>query len=1421
MFFNESKRKSLLAKYEEAEAVERALLRVLAAIFVPVPIAVLSKVWNGIMSPSIPNGPSTSAPENISFLIDRMDKLGLVIHGAFADAPSTELYLCHRLLAEPLSRESARTGEFRQIHNAILRTPEVLKDRNIHNIRGYFTHREGYMRDLRAALYTQHEKTFQELCYIRRFEPNEPMDFLVYSLGETPKFKDPLMEIVCNPLDADLLLNLPSYMRLVCFERLNDLASLYPELHTELARLLPLLLKKENNRPYITLSLATIHLERGDFKAAEQVLETPLMQEFPESWALRATLALVHGNASIDLRLFDQGIKLLCRYLRKRKSVSYESWFSFLHPLLIMSLDPSDTGRKRMRDIVAAALETSHEDFARSIFNMLDYFTHPFGQREDIFDLDEVTDITAASTAPAVILCYFLLGSWADPDRLRTQVPMGIEACLRMRSLGMLAQELASILRILDPDCAGKLEAIPEPKHPLRLLLQHKPAWKTSLEDLVQLASEKETTKGKSGDKRIIWRLEWSSPKDGRQREITNLKVKPCRQTMGKSGWSIGQSVALDKFIKNPDSEEAATEQDKRIIRSPHLDNRYYIWWEFQPNVVELANHPLLFRGETNERVEVAIGEPMISVLESGDNYIIAMDPYPSELHEKSAVIIREESHNSLRIYELNDSHMRLARILGRKGLKVPATEKEGLLRALGGLASFVTVHSAVAGVASGTEKVEPDARLFVLLQPLGKDGLDAEVVVRPLGSGSAVCAPGVGGENIFGMQDGRRVTTRRDLAAERQSLADMATRCPALGTAEQFEDADNRWAIDTPELALELLLQLQDLEPERAVVEWPKGGERRISRILPSNLTMRVQSGQDWFSVSGKVQVDDGLVLTMQQLVKHASGAGKFIPLGGNSFLALTEAFRRRIETIAALGDVRADDIRLPALSIALLRGIEEDVGAFQECTEWRTVAAKFDEAETLTPAVPSTFTGELREYQAEGFTWMMRRAHCGCGVCLADDMGLGKTIQALAVLLARGAAGPALVIAPTSVCANWMDEAARFAGSLNFHELRTGDRESTVNALGPMDVLVSSYGLLVSEQELLTKVDWHTILLDEAQAIKNMDTKRSAAAMELKSDFRIATTGTPIENNLSELWNIFRYNNPGYLGSLDRFNTRLAVPIEQRGDKNARRRLKRLIAPFVLRRTKSQVLTELPPKTEMIRHVTMNDEERVIYEAVRKNAIEAIDASDSGDKRMIILAQLVKLRRACCNSALVLHEEEARPSAKMDAFVEIVEELRASGHKALVFSQFVGHLTFLRRRLDQLGITYQYLDGSTPPAQRASSVSAFQAGTGDCFLISLKAGGTGLNLTAADYVIHMDPWWNPAVEEQASDRTHRIGQHRPVTVCRIIAKDTVEDKIVKLHGRKKELAESLLDDTGAPSRLSSEDMLRLIKGEDLDEGE
>jgi SNF2 family DNA or RNA helicase len=369
-------------------------------------------------------------------------------------------------------------------------------------------------------------------------------------------------------------------------------------------------------------------------------------------------------------------------------------------------------------------------------------------------------------------------------------------------------------------------------------------------------------------------------------------------------------------------------------------------------------------------------------------------------------------------------------------------------------------------------------------------------------------------------------------------------------------------------------------------------------------------------------------------------------------------------------------------------------------------------------------------------------------------------------------------------------------------------------VTEAGPFDLVICSYALLQQELDLFTARAWHTLVLDEAQAVKNFATKRAQAVLALAADFRMVTTGTPIENRLDELWMLFRFLNPGLLGSRERFNERFGGPIERNRDARARARLRRLTRPFVLRRTKSEVLAELPERTEITLAVEPDERELAFHEALRRTALAAIEGGGIPleQRRFQVLAELMRLRRACCDPRLVA-PESGLVGSKLEAFTLLVEELTANRHKALVFSQFVDYLVLLRGELDRMGVRYQYLDGATPAAERAKRVSAFQAGVGDLFLISLRAGGFGLNLTAADYVIIADPWWNPAVEDQAAARAHRMGQERPVTVYRLVMKGSIEERIMELHRDKRALAEGLFAGEEFGGAVSVEELVKLLR--------
>jgi SNF2 family DNA or RNA helicase len=538
-------------------------------------------------------------------------------------------------------------------------------------------------------------------------------------------------------------------------------------------------------------------------------------------------------------------------------------------------------------------------------------------------------------------------------------------------------------------------------------------------------------------------------------------------------------------------------------------------------------------------------------------------------------------------------------------------------------------------------------------------------------------------------------------------------------------------------------------------------------------------------------------------------------VPLGDGRFVALTRHLQAQLQQLANVSEPHKACRRVHALGAPVLDAVLGEAGEIKADAAWKRHVARIRSAEGWTPALPPTLQAELRDYQVEGFVWLARLARWGAGACLADDMGLGKTVQAIAVMLDRAAEGPCLVVAPTSVCPNWEAEIARFAPTLTTHRLSAAtDRAALIAGLGPNDVLVCSYTMLHLTAEALAGRPWQMVVLDEAQAIKNAETKRAQASLTLQAGFRVALTGTPVENYLDELWSLFHFVNPGLLGSREGFQKRFAVPIERDRDPHARQALRALIRPFLLRRTKAAVLSELPPRTEQTVTVEMSEAERAFYEALRQRALESIEAMDApkGRRKIQILAEITRLRRACCNPALI-DAAAGVPSGKLDAFLELVEELLRNRHRALVFSQFVGHLALVRAALDARGIAYEYLDGSTPSDERERRVASFQSGGAPLFLISLRAGGTGLNLTAADYVVHLDPWWNPAVEDQASDRAHRIGQERPVTIYRLIMQDSIEERILRLHRDKRDLASELLDGSEVAGRLSEEALLELIR--------
>jgi superfamily II DNA or RNA helicase len=811
--------------------------------------------------------------------------------------------------------------------------------------------------------------------------------------------------------------------------------------------------------------------------------------------------------------------------------------------------------------------------------------------------------------------------------------------------------------------------------------------------------------------------------------------------------------------------------------------------------------------------------DPLISPVPPAiDEHFTASD-ISAEAERRNSIRILRDAPESARLIRIGPAQRRVAELVAKQW-RVPVSAQTELEAALRVLAGHFQLHSD----AQAGERVAAESRLRAQLSPQG-DGLRLRLLVQPFGTHGPAVVPGRGRERLLSLHQGLNLSTERDLAAEARHLAAVVDALPFLqGEAGD----DSTWLLVDPEQALSAVERLPQL-PAVAGVDWPRGKPVRVTAVASGALQARVRSGADWFGLEAEVRVDEHRVLGLQQLLRLAQAArgSRYIALGDGDYLSLTDQLRRQLADLQALaqadGASAKDGLRLPAAAAAWLAETLEDT-ALQGDKPWRARLAMLDEAAALEPAVPAGLQAELRGYQQEGFAWMARLAHAGLGACLADDMGLGKTVQTLALLLHRASdkasPGPALVIAPTSVCSNWVDEARRFAPGLRVSLYgEGGDRAAQLQGLAAGDLLVASYALVPIDEAAFSAVAWSTLVLDEAQALKNAGTKRSKSVAQLSAGFRLALTGTPVENRLADLWALMNLLNPGLLGSSGQFSERYAGPIERERDPAAQARLRRIVSPFLLRRTKSQVLADLPPRTEIVHRVEPGPEERAFLEASRRAALERVaelpvdgDASTGGNA-FHVLTELTRLRRAACDPRLVA-PELGIVGAKAHEFEQLAVELVAGRHKALVFSQFTDFLKLLGARLDAVGLKYQYLDGSTPAAERGKRVAAFQRGEGDLFLISLKAGGFGLNLTAADYVLIVDPWWNPAAEDQALGRAHRIGQQRPVTVYRLVTAGSVEERIIDLHRDKRALADGILEGQDSAAPLGAQALAALLGG-------
>ena len=589
-----------------------------------------------------------------------------------------------------------------------------------------------------------------------------------------------------------------------------------------------------------------------------------------------------------------------------------------------------------------------------------------------------------------------------------------------------------------------------------------------------------------------------------------------------------------------------------------------------------------------------------------------------------------------------------------------------------------------------------------------------------------------------------------------------------------------------------------------------------RFNTAKPST-KIYISSHTDWFDAKVEIYFGEQKI-TVADVKKALTNKQQFVQLQDGSLGILPEEWIKKYSLLFRVGEGKSEKMKLSRYHFSIIEELYENRNEEELFFQLEERYDKLKEFKNIEPVeAPEHLKQILRPYQESGFQWLNYLHEVKWGGILADDMGLGKTVQALSFIQhikETKSSLKALVVCPTTLMYNWENEIKKFTNSLTYYIHHGGLRDKKLVSNPQVDIIITTYGTLRSDIKSFVEPDFDYIILDESQAIKNPSSKVTKAASLLKAKSRLCLSGTPLQNNTFDIFAQMNFLNPGMLGTMEFFKQEFAVPIDKFGEQQQKEHLRKLLYPFILRRTKEQVAKDLPDKTEMILFCEMGDEQRKVYDAFRNDfrdkILGVVESQGIGRSQLTILQGLMKLRQIC-DSPAIMKDDEKFPnvSIKLDELVrEITENI--SDHKALIFSQFLGMLALIRERLEEMGVKYEYFDGSTSAPDRETAIQGFQNDeTCRVFLISLKAGGVGLNLTAADYVYIVDPWWNPAVEQQAIDRTHRIGQTKNIFAYRMICKDTVEDKILKLQEKKKALAADLItDDAGFVKNLTREDI-------------
>ena len=930
-------------------------------------------------------------------------------------------------------------------------------------------------------------------------------------------------------------------------------------------------------------------------------------------------------------------------------------------------------------------------------------------------------------------------------------------------------------------------------------------AWERKLDLLKQHfgINEQDSSINFKKTQRFVWVLDLA-------KKQLHLKKQ---QSLKSGSWSQGQDYDLQFAYRINSTDSSLSLQEKNILKlfeDDYRDNNKNDYSSLDKALVMLCGMKNVYADNyTHHKLNLRLAKPCLELKDKGNGF------YHLKLShdfENPTVFLEKDGSESCSVVACGPELIKLRSVLGASGIELPISAEAEIKHILKAAEADLEIVSDLEF--EDLPVLEAPTKPYVLVYfDAYNFKLKIEVFMNPSADGLNLVPAGSGRERIkLTNLTGDKFLCVRNFKEEEAAVA-LLLKVLSLETySAELEGVD---------ACLDLIAKLEAQKkhyPDSLDIEWKQGEKIRVlARTNYSSLHVNVKSKNNWFEYSGEIQLDEDRVVSLDEILTNLQTShGNYVKLNTGEFLGLTEELKKSLQKLKYISETSEN--KLHKLAMNGIVDLEQEGAIISKDKVWQEHIDKLKGFAKLQVQLPKNFTAQLRDYQYDGFVWMSRLAYLGAGACLADDMGLGKTIQTIAILLNHLKDKPCMVVAPTSIVNNWQSELDKFSTGIKSHilsETQGEDRKALLTSLKAGDVLLCSYGLLQNYVDILEGLEFGVLVLDESQAIKNPLTKRAIAAKQLKADFRLVLTGTPIENNLAELWSQFDFINPGLLGSLKSFQGKFANAIEVNKDKVAQASLKQLIQPYMLRRLKDQVLDDLPPKIEQTVKIEFDPDEAAFYEVIRKQAIEKLEGdaeTNMGKRKLLILAEMSKLRRACCHPSLVSAPGEYE-GAKNKEFFSLVTSLKANQHKALVFSQYTSYLKLLRSYLDMMDINYLYLDGSTPAKKRKELVNQFQEGGHDLFLLSLKAGGSGLNLTNADYVIHLDPWWNPAVEDQATDRAHRIGQQKTVNVYRLIMKTSIEEKILQLHDSKRELADELLDEANISAKLSDKELLEMMK--------